>query len=421
MCVIDDAQWLDRASAQVLAFVARRLLAEPVVLLFAAREPSGRVRGPARAAGRGARAMPTRAMLLASVIPGPAGRARRRAARRRGARQPAGAARAAARAVAAQLAGGFGLPGALSLAGRIEQSFRRAAGGPAGGHPAAVAGRGGRAARRSGAVVACGRAARDHGAAREPAESAGLIEIDGRVRFRHPLVRSAIYRRGIAGAAAAGAPGAGRGDRRRRPIPTAAPGTSPRRRAGPDEDVAAELERAAGRAQARGGLAAAAAFLERAAALDAGPCPACAAGPGGGAGEVRGRARSTTPSRCSPPPTPAASTELQRARVHLLRAQIAFAVAGAAATLPRCCWRPPARSRRSTRTGRATTYLEALEAARFAGPLARGTDLVEVSEAALAGPAARRPPRPTDLLLAGAGDAAPSTVTPRPRRSSRPR
>ena len=92
--------------------------------------------------------------------------------------------------------------------------------------------------------------------------------------------------------------------------------------------------------------------------------------------------------------------DLQRARVDLLRAQIAFAVqrGGDAPAL----LLDAARELEAVDPDRArTTYLEAIEAARFAGPLARGADVVEVSKAALAGPAPRRPPRPTDLLLQG--------------------
>ena len=95
-----------------------------------------------------------------------------------------------------------------------------------------------------------------------PAEAAGLIELGTRVRFRHPLVRAAAYRAATLGRSPGGTSRPGRGDRSRRPIPTAGPGTGPTQRRVPDEEVAAELEWSAGRAQARGGVAAAAAFLE---------------------------------------------------------------------------------------------------------------------------------------------------------------
>ena len=159
LCVIDDAQWLDRASAQALGFVARRLLAEPVVLLFAAREHDRRVRGSARAArSRGSTMLEAR-KLLASVLPGRLDErvADQLVAEARG--NPLALMELPRGLSPAQLAGGFGLPGALSLAGTIEQSFLRAAGGAAGGHPAAVAGGGGGAARRSGAAVARGASA----------------------------------------------------------------------------------------------------------------------------------------------------------------------------------------------------------------------------------------------------------------------
>ncbi len=164
VCVVDDAQWLDRASAQALAFVARRLLAESVVMLFAAREPSDELAGLPELRGRG-----------------PAGRRRARAAARRWSRDgwmsgSRDAARGGDAAVTrwrcwscrggfspAQLAGGFGLPGALSLAGADRGELPGAARGSAGGHAAAVAGGRGGADWRSGAFVARGRSARDHG------------------------------------------------------------------------------------------------------------------------------------------------------------------------------------------------------------------------------------------------------------------
>jgi DNA-binding CsgD family transcriptional regulator len=298
----------------------------------------------------------------------------------------------------AQLAGGFGLPAALSLAGRIEQSFLQrlealpentqrlllvAAAEPLG-DPVLLT----RAAERLGIT----------GSAGEPAESAGLIEIDGRVRFRHPLVRSTVYRAASA-------------EQRRRVHRALAEATDaetdPDRRAwqlaaamaGPDEAVADELVGAAGRAQARGGLAAAAAFLERAVALT--PDPVRRAQRALAAAQTKYESGALDDALALLVTAEAGGVDdLQRARVDLLRAQIAFAVqrGGDAPKL----LLEAARKLEAVDPDRArTTYLEALEAARFAGPLARGADFVEVSEAALAGPAPHRPPRPTDLLLQG--------------------
>src|SRR5580700_6802586 len=260
LCVIDDAQWLDRASAQALAFAARRLLAEPVALVFATREPGEEYRGLPELLVGGLGAGDARE-LLSSVIRGPLDeRVRDRiVAETRGnplalLELPRGV---------PELPGMPGLPG---LPGRIEDSFRGrlevlpaatqrlmlvAAAEPAG-DPALVW----RAAERLG--IGAGAVA--------PAADAGLLTIGEQVTFRHPLVRSAVYR------------AASPADRRaaHRALADATdPQADPDRRAwhraqaapGPDEDVAAELERSAGRAEARGGLAAAAAFLERAAAL----------------------------------------------------------------------------------------------------------------------------------------------------------
>ena len=122
VCVVDDAQWLDRASAQVLAFVGRRLLAEPVVLLFGAREPSEEIAGLPKLVieGLGDRAARD---LLASVTPGRLDErvADQIVAETRG--NPLALLELPHGLSAAQLAGGFGLPGAVSLEGRIEESF----------------------------------------------------------------------------------------------------------------------------------------------------------------------------------------------------------------------------------------------------------------------------------------------------------
>jgi DNA-binding CsgD family transcriptional regulator len=269
LCVVDDAQWLDRASAQCVAFVARRLLAESVVMLFAAREQSDLFAGLPRLVVEGLRAADARS-LLESVIPGRLDEqvADELLAETRG--NPLALLELPRGLSAAQLAGGFALPGALSLSGRIEESFvNRLDALPAETQRLLLAA----AAEPLGDRALLGRAA-DRlgitGAALEPAEAAGLIEIDGRVRFRHPLVRSAIYR--------AAAPNDRRLVHRALGMATDAR-VDPDRRAWhlaeaasePDENVAAELERAAGRAQARGGLAAAAAFHERSAQLTSDP------------------------------------------------------------------------------------------------------------------------------------------------------
>jgi hypothetical protein len=265
LCVIDDAQWFDGASAQALAFVARRMLAEPVVMVFAAREPSDLLAGLPELVLEGLGDGDARA-LLASVIPG---RLDERVADQllaETAGNPLALVELPRGLSAAQLAGGFALPGALSVSGRIEESFlKRLEALPEDTQRLVLVA----AAEPTGDPALLWRAAARLGIARpalEPAESAALIEIDSRVRFRHPLVRSAIYR------------SATPEQRRRvhRPLAEATHARiDPDRRAwhmaeaaiGPDEDVAAELERGAGRAQSRGGLAAAAAFLERAAAL----------------------------------------------------------------------------------------------------------------------------------------------------------
>src|SRR6202012_783784 len=165
------------------------------------------------------------------------------------------------------------------------------------------------------------------------------------------------------------------------------------------EAAAGELELAAGRAQARGGLAAAAAFLERAAALT--PAPVGRARRALVAAQTKYEAGALDDALVLLVTAETGGVDdLQRARAHFLRAQIAFAVQRGG-DAPRLLLEA-ARELEVVDPDRArTTYLEALQAAWFAGRLARGTDVVEVSRAALAGPAPRRPPRPTDLLLDG--------------------
>jgi len=397
VCVVDDAQWLDNASAQALAFVARRLLAEPVVLLFATREATDAFVGLPDLFIEGLDDADARE-LLASVIPGRLDDrvADQIVAESRG--NPLALLELPRGLSPAQLAGGFGLPAAPSLAGTIEQGFlRRLAALPESTQRLVLVA----AAEPLGDPALLWRAAARLGmaaAALEPAEAAGLIGVNGRVRFRHPLVRSAVYRAASA-------------EQRRRAHRALAEATDaetdPDRRAwhraeatsGQDEDVAGELERAAVRAQARGGLAAAGAFLRRAAALTPDAVRRAQRALAAAQTEYEAGALGDALALLATAETGGLG-DLPRARVHLLRAQIAFAVqrGGDAPGL----LLEAARELEAVDPDRAgTTYLEAIEAARFAGPLARGADVVEVSRAALARPAPDGPPRPTDLLLQG--------------------
>ena len=292
------------------------LPAEPVGLVFAVREPRPRheLAGLPELVVDGLAEDDARA-LLESVMPGRS-TAGARPDRRRDARQPARAARAAARAVAARSwRAGSGCPSALPLPGRIEESFRRrlealpeqtrrlllvAAAEPLG-DPALLW----RAAERLG--IDAGR------------RGAGRGGRAGRDRRAGALPPSARALGGLPGGVAAGAPAACTARWPRRPTPTpipiAAPGTARRRPRGPDEDVAAELERSAGRAQARGGLAAAAAFLERAAELTPDPARRAHRGAGRRAGQAPGRRVRRRRSGCWPPRRPGRSTSSERARV----------------------------------------------------------------------------------------------------------
>jgi DNA-binding CsgD family transcriptional regulator len=397
LCVVDDAQWLDRASAQALGFVARRLFAESVALLFAAREPGDELAGLPELVVEGLQDADAR-RLLKAVIPG---RLDERVADQllaETAGNPLALLELPRGLSAAQLAGGFALPGALSVPGRIEESFlQRLAALPEDTQRLALVA----AADPTGDPALLWRAAERLGIAGlvlEPAESAGLIEIGRRVRFRHPLVRSGVYR------------AASPNDRRRvhRALGEVTDAqVDPDRRAwhlaeaatGSDEDVAAELEQAAGRAQTRGGLAAAAAFLERAVALT--PEPSRRAKRALAAAQTKYEAGALPDALALLGTAEAAAVDdRERAGVDLLRGQIAFA-SRRGSDAPLLLFKA-ARKLEPVDPGLArATYLEALLAGRFAGRLARGVTLVEVSDAALAGPPPPQAARSPDLFLEG--------------------
>ena len=395
VCVVDDQQWLDRASAQALGFAARRLAADPVGLVFAARAPGKDVAGLPELVVEGLAEDDARE-LLESVLTGPLdARVRDRLiADTHG--NPLALLELPRGLTPAQLTGGFGVSSAVPLDGRIEESFGRqletlpaqtrllvqlAAADPSG-DPVLV-------------WRAAGRLAIGAEAA-GPAAAAGLAEFGARVRFRHPLVRSAAYRSAsvqtrqqLHGALAEVTDPAVDPDRRAWHRAQAAPG--------PDEEVAAELEQSAGRAQRRGGLAAAAAFLERSAGLTVDPArraqrALAAAQAKQQAGALDAALGLLAMAQAGP------LDELQRARGDLLRAQIVFASSHGRDAPPLML--SAAKHLETLDVGLAReTYLEAFTAALFVGRLSPAVG--DVAKAARKAPAPRAPARAPDLLLDG--------------------
>lgn len=396
VCVVDDAQWLDHASAQVLAFVARRLFAESVALVFAVREPGGQpelaglpeleVEGLDDAAARS---------LLTSAITGRLDEqvVERIVAETRG--NPLALLELPRGLSATELAGGFGVSSRLPLSAAMEKIFLRrfrplpgdtqrllllAAADPLG-DPMLLW----RAAERLGLGVK----------AAAPAESAGLLEFGAKVQFRHPLVRSAVY-------------GAASLADRQQVHQALAEATDavidPDRRAwhraqaalGPDADVAAELERSADRAMARGGLAAAAAFLERAATLTPeAPRRAsrslAAAEAKYGAGAPRAALELLERAEAGP------LDGLQRVSLARLRGEIAVHQRRGMDVAPLLLDAARLLEPFDVYLAR-DTYLEALWAATLAGGLGEGVR--PVAEAARSAAPARQP-RAVDILLDG--------------------
>ena len=400
LCVVDDVQWLDQASAQVLGFVGRRLLAEPIALVFAARTPpaapdhlaglpelrlGGLDRGPARA-------------LLATVTTGPLDESVRARIIEETRGNPLALLELGRGLSPAELAGGFALPDAGDLPARIEDRYvarlgelpgdaRRlvllAAADPVGDSALLL-----RAARALGLDLR----------AVNLAAEAGLLDIGASVRFRHPLVRSAAYR------------SAALEDRRAAHEALAAatdPQADPDRRAwhrahataGTDEAVARELITSATRALRRGGVAAAAAFRQRAVALTPDPAERAARALAAAeakyaAGDFEAAQALLVTAEIGP------LSELGEAQVQQMRAQIAFA-------LRRGSDAPPLLLRAAQRlepldAGLARqTYLEALVAAIYAGRLAQGPDAAEVARAARSVPLGPEPLAHPQLLLRG--------------------
>ena len=396
LCLVDDEQWLDRASARALAFVARRLDADPVGLILVTRVPGEELARLPGLAVEGLRAGDAQA-LLDSVLAGPLdARVREQiVAETRG--NPLALLELPRRMTPTELAGGFGLPGTRPLAGYIEDTFGwRIEALPAESrHLLLLA-----AADPSGDTLLVWRAAAQLEIPLQAATVAaehGLAEFGARVRFRHPLVRSAAYRL---------ASPADRREAHRALAEATDPQADPDRRAWhraqaaarPDEEVAAELERSAGRAQTRGGLAAAAAFADRAALLTPDPDRRsrrllAAAQASLRAGDFGMSLELLAAAEAGP------LDELHNGRADLLRGQLAFA-SGAGSDATPLLVKAARRLELLDLDLARETYLEAWRAAAAAGYLAGAGDLLEVSYAARALP---RPahPRPADLLLDG--------------------
>ena len=399
LCLVEDAQWLDDASGLILGFVARRLLAESVAIVVTVREPSTRhdFDGLPELMLRGLAEEDARTLLMRAVPGRLDDRVRDRIlAETRG--NPLALLDLPRSMSAAELAGGFELLAATDLPRQLEDHYLQRAGElPEATQRLLLLA----AAEPIGDATLVWRAAHGLGIERSslaPAEDAQLVEVGARVRFRHPLVRSAVYR------------AAAFSERRaaHRALAEATdPDTDPDRRAwhrahaavGVDEAVAAELEQSADRAQARGGAAAAAAFLAHAAELT--PDPA----------ERGRRALAAAQAKFDAAASDAALEllataelapldELQRARVERLRAEIAFArTRGGDA--PQLLLDAAKRLEPLDVAIAREAHLEALGAAIFAGRLDRRLGLREAAAAARLAPPGQQPPRPTDLLLDG--------------------
>lgn len=397
VCLIDDAQWLDRSSAEALAFVARRLQAESVVLLFAEREPAERdelaglpdlrIMGLSHAYARD---------LLASVIRGPLDERVRDQILAEARGNPLALVELPREWSPAKRAGGFGLPNAQPVRGLIEMTFRRRVQQlPAATQQLLLVA----AADPTGDPTLLWRAARELGIPAEaigPAEADGVVELGSRVILRHPLLRSVIYR--------AAPVNERRSVHRALAVATDAD-ADPDRRAWhrahatiePDEDVAGELERSAGRAQSRGGLAAAAAFLERAAALTPEPARrARRALNAAGAEQLAGAPDAALTLLATAAAGPL--DELDRGELKRLHGQISLDLRRGGDAGPLLL---DAASRLESLDPNLAreTYLEALRAASVSGRL--DSRLATAAEAARNAPPPAGAPRPVDLLLDG--------------------
>jgi DNA-binding CsgD family transcriptional regulator/tetratricopeptide (TPR) repeat protein len=400
LCLVDDAQWLDAASGEVLGFVARRLLAESVAIVFGVREPiAGHALDGLPDLSLGGLQEADARSLLSRALPGRLDdRVRDRIIAETGG-NPLALLELAQNMRGAERAGAYVQPAAGDLPGQVEEQYvRRVRGLPAAAQRLILLA----AADPVGDATLVWRAAERlsiDATALTPAAAAGLLEIDDRVRFRHPLVRSAVYR-------------AASVDDRRRVHEALAEVSDPdldaERRAwhlataasGPDEEIAFELERCAGRAQARGGLAAAAAFLQRAAALSQDPGRAAERALAAAQASFQAGAFDTALGLVATAEAYALDG-YQAARAELLRAHVAYASSwgnDAAPLLLQAARRLEPFDLDLARRA----YLTAWGAAVAAGHLGEGDGgFLEICHAIRALPPPAGAPHPLDLLLDG--------------------
>ncbi|MEU8234595.1 AAA family ATPase [Actinoplanes sp. NPDC048967] len=388
MCLVDDAQWLDGASSEILGFVARRLAAESVAMVFTVRDDgSGADRRqlaglPVMSLG-GVSGADARA-LLSTVVPG---RLDPRVLDRVVAEtsgNPLAMLELPRGMSPAELAAGFGLPTGGGTAAGLESHYAgRLRALPAPTQQLMLVA----ACDSTGDATTVWRAAAHLGIgfdAAWPEVTDGLFEVGAQVRFRHPLVRSAVYRsasveqrRAAHDALAQAVDAVADPDRRAWHRAQAS--------SGPDEQVAVELERSADRAQARGGFAAAAALLERSAGLTLEPAVRFERRLAAVRLHLRAGAFDTALALLAAAESEA-SDELAGARVALLRGQVAAASDGGG-DAPLQLVRAAERLERLDTALSRRTYSVAWNAAMFAGHLARpGGGLLEVARAARAGP-----------------------------------
>jgi DNA-binding CsgD family transcriptional regulator/tetratricopeptide (TPR) repeat protein len=399
LCLVDDAQWLDVASMQALGFVARRLVAEPMAMIFSLREP---------ATTRALDGLPQLSLegldepdardLLSRAVPGRLDdRVRDRIIAETGG-NPLALTELSQRMSPSERARGFAPPAPNDLPSRLEERYlQRVVELPAATQRLMLLA----ATEPLGDATLLWRAAEQISippGALAPAAEAGLLDIDDRVRFHHPLVRSAVYR-------------AASLEERRRAHDALADVSDPElaadRRAWhralatgePDEAVAADLERSGERARSRGGLAAAAALLERATALT--PDPALQAGRALTAAETSFQAGDfdTTP-RLLATAESGPLDGFQRARSALLRGHAAVVSAYGNEAAPLLL--DAAKQLEPFDVGLARrAYLTAWSAAVTAHHLGGAGVLLEICRAVRALPPLTPEPHPLDLVIEG--------------------